>query len=204
MKWGVSLVALLAVCLSAGAQTLKPADLLFHVSPSENAITAVTPAMIDHVAIYLGTDSVIEAIAEGVVITSLSKMLQREEGYYLHGRIKGVDPQRTLSNARQFLGRAYDQLYLQDNEAIYCSELVQLSAVDKDGHPLLTTIPMSFHDASGRITDYWTDFYQQHHMEVPEGQPGTNPGDLSQRKNVKLYQKRIDQHYKTNKKRGKK
>ena len=41
---------------------LRPADLLFHVSEVENAITAVTPAMIDHVAIVVSRDSVIEAV----------------------------------------------------------------------------------------------------------------------------------------------
>lgn len=37
---------------------------------------------------------------------------------------------------------------------------------------------MSFHDESGHITAYWRNFYQQYHMEVPEGQPGTNPNEM--------------------------
>ena len=63
---------------------------------------------------------------------------------------------------------------------------MQLAYVNKKGQPLFTTIPMSFHDQSGRITDYWTQFYAERGLEVPEGQPGTNPGELSQRSLVSI------------------
>lgn len=58
--------------------------------------------------------------------------------------------------------------------------------VDKDGYRLLSPIPMSFHDASGQITPYWQQFYKEHGMEVPEGWPGSNPGELSQRQEVRI------------------
>ena len=66
---------------------------------------------------------------------------------------------------------------------------MQLAFVDRRGRPLFSPIPMSFHDATGRITDYWTQFYARRGLHVPEGQPGTNPGELSQRKQVKLKKK---------------
>ena len=53
--------------------------------------------------------------------------------------------------------------------------------VGMDGKPIFGTIPMSFHDSTGRILDYWTEFYRQRGMAVPEGLPGTNPGELSRR-----------------------
>lgn len=183
-RWLASLVLGAALC--ASCQSLRPGDLLFHVAPQDNAITSVTPGMIDHVALCINRDSVIEAIGTGVVITHIDTVLTREEGHYLRGRIKGVDAKRTLQNARRYLGRPYDRLYLPNDSAIYCSELIQLSAVNHRGEALLETIPMSFHDATGRITDYWRTFYQQQGMSVPEGWPGTNPGELSQRPIVEL------------------
>jgi len=63
---------------------------------------------------------------------------------------------------------------------------VQLSYLDHQGKPLFSTIPMSFHDASGRITDYWIQFYARHQMAVPEGKPGSNPGELSRRPSVRI------------------
>ena len=32
---------------------------------------------------------------------------------------------------------------------------------------------------SGRITPYWHDYYARQGLQVPEGEPGSNPGDLS-------------------------
>ena len=165
--------------------SLHEGDLLFHVVEQGNAITDVTPGMIDHVAIVVSRDSVIEAVGQGAKMTPLDS-LRHQAGHYLVGRVKDVDVLQSVTNARQYLGRAYDRLYLADNDEIYCSELVQFSFVDKQGKRLFAPIPMSFHDASGRITDYWTQVYAQYHKDVPEGQPGTNPGELSKRPNVKI------------------
>lgn len=187
-KWHSKASGLLALCLAVvGCQTqrLTTADLLFHVSPQANAITQVTPGMIDHVAIVIHADSVIEAVGRGVVITPIDS-LRRQSGYYLVGRVKGVHRASSIARARTYRGRPYDHLYLPDNEAIYCSELVQFSFVDKQGRPLFQPIPMSFHDATGQITDHWRRFYAEHGMEVPEGLPGTNPGELSRRPQVRI------------------
>ena len=187
-RWCVNHIVMAIVGLAATAcQTSSPreGDLLFHVVEQGNAITDVTPGMIDHVAIVVSGDSVIEAVGQGVKMTPLDSLRHQAE-QYLVGRVKGVDVQQSIAHARRYLGRAYDKLYLSENEDIYCSELVQFSFVNKQGERLFAPIPMSFHDASGRITDYWTQFYAQHHMEVPEGQPGTNPGELSKRPNVKI------------------
>lgn len=164
-------------------------DLLFHVTPTANQITDVTQGIdalhIDHVAIVLSPDSVIEAVGRGVVTTPLDS-LRRQAGYYLIGRVRRADATLSLLNARTFLGRRYDWLYLPDNDDIYCSELVQFSFVNYSGQQLFGPVPMSFHDASGRITDYWKQFYRKHGMDVPEGWPGTNPGELSRRPEVRI------------------
>lgn len=178
----VTLVALCAAC-----QTLRKGDLLFHVATQGNHITEVTPGQIDHVAIYAGKNMVVEAIpGQGVVTTPLPELLNQEEGHYLRGRVEGADRKQSLENVRQYLGLPYDSLFLPTADAIYCSELVQLSFVDKHGQRLLVPVPMSFHDSTGQITDYWTRFYARRGMAVPEGQPGTNPAELSKRQIVKI------------------
>lgn len=172
---------------AAGCQSYcpRPGDLLFHVAEKPNAITDVTPGMIDHVAIVITKDSVIEAVGRGVVTTPLDSLLA-QPGQYIVGKVCKADRKQSVHNARQYLGRAYDYLYLPDNADIYCSELVQFSYVNRHGQTIFQPIPMSFHDETGNITDYWKRFYAQHGMEVPEGKPGTNPGELSQRKEVTL------------------
>ncbi len=175
----------LCILTSCTGKKLQPADLLFHVSPTENAITSVTEGMVDHVAIVLSKDSVIEAISKGVVKSPISSLLL-QDGYYIHARIKGsLDKKATLSKACGQIGKPYDVLYLADNDSIYCTELVQISYTNKQGKNIFKPVPMSFHNESGQITSYWRNFYKQYGMEVPEGLPGTNPNEMIHRENIR-------------------
>ena len=169
---------MLSACYTA-CQTPHRGDLLFHVPATGNHITEVTQGTADHVVIYLGGDSVLESIpGKGVVVSRLSTMLQRESGQYVRGRVRDVDAERSISNACSFIGRPYDSVFSSTTEAIYCSELVQQSYVDKQGKLLFQPIAMSFHDSMGHITSYWQDFYSSRGLAVPEGQPGSNPANL--------------------------
>ena len=169
-------------------KALREGDLLFHVAPTGNAITEVTPGMVDHVAIVINADSVIEAVGKGVVITPLDSLLS-QQGRYEAASVRRCDRRQSVSRARKYLGRAYDYLYLPDNDDIYCSELVQIAFVDHKGRRIFQTVPMSFHNDKGQITDYWKEFYARYNMEVPEGKPGTNPSELAKRKAVKMKRK---------------
>ena len=144
--------------------------------------------MIDHVAIVIGADSVIEAVGKGVVITPLDSLLS-QPGRYVAASVRKCDRRQSVARAREYLGRTYDYLYLPDNDDIYCSELVQFAFVDRKGQRIFQPIPMSFHNDEGQITDYWETFYARHNMEVPEGWPGTNPSEMSLRKEVRIKHK---------------
>lgn len=163
---------------------LREGDLLFHLTDQPNAITDVTPGMVDHVAILITPDSVIEAISQGVVTTSLDTVLARP-GHYVAAKVRKANRRQSVQNARRYLGRSYDHLYLPDNDLIYCSELVLLSFVDRHGRHLLPPVPMTFRDTTGHITTYWRHHYSLHGIDVPEGLPGSNPSELLQRKEIK-------------------
>ncbi len=177
-----------------GADSLQCCDLIFVTSPSANAITDVTNGFsnlpIDHVAIYYeakGSQRIIESVPDGgVQMKDLQQFISENKGAHAYvARVTAeYDAARTLRNAFSYVGRPYDHLFLADNEAIYCSELVQFSFVDRQGKRVFSPIPMSFHDSQGQITEFWIRFYKKHGMEVPEGFPGTNPGELSRRNNV--------------------
>lgn len=202
---------------------LRGGDLLFVVNGQGNNITDVTDGVdglgIDHIAVF-SDGNVIEAIPEyGVVENPLDSFLVRlsDRESVLVGRIEGVDVEESVANARKFLGRPYDDIFMPSDSAIYCSELVQKSFVFKDRlkerdhnvkgmavvrddvkdmnpkvtgsgdkHFVFGTIPMSFHDSTGNVTEFWAKFYSARGLAVPEGEPGTNPGQLSRDPNVRI------------------
>lgn len=192
---------------------LRGGDLLFVVNGQGNNITDVTDGVdglgIDHIAVF-SDGNVIEAIPEyGVVENPLDSFLVRlsDRESVLVGRIERLDVEESVTNARKFLGKPYDDIFMPSDSAIYCSELVQKSFVFKDGlkerdqnvkevdskatgsgtkHFVFGTIPMSFHDSTGNVTEFWTKFYSARGLAVPEGEPGTNPGQLSRDPNVKI------------------
>lgn len=186
------LILLLACALGVNAQQqVLEGDLLFAYSSttgraiSDATVHDSTALPIYHVAIatWIGDRLyALEAIDEGVVLTPYDKFQERStsKGGMLIGRLRdrgGVD--QSVSNAMEHLGKPYDDLYMIDTQEIYCSELVQLSYVNGKGQRLFPLINMSFHNAQGRILDYWREHYAKRGMAVPEGALGTNPAQIA-------------------------
>lgn len=181
-----------AVCVSAqrlegvGMGSLCEGDLLFCAQVKGNNITDVTQGVggmkIDHVAIFHrqgGRTFALEAIHSGVGLTPIDSFMARREAV-LAARLKDtLGVARSVERALEFIGRPYDFNFMPDDSAFYCSELVQKCYRDSRGELVFKPIPMSFHDQSGRITPYWHDYYARQGLQVPEGEPGSNPGDLS-------------------------
>lgn len=174
-------------------------DLLFNLEePSggglSDAIANVTEGVngspVVHVAIACeqnGRMMVLEATSShGVWLTPIQKYFDEaehdEDGNpcILVGRLRDtLGLGASVERAKQYIGLPYDTLYIPDDKQIYCSELIQLSYLRPDGSPIFQTHPMSFTDSSGDIAPYWKKLYEERGIKVPEGAPGTNPGDLS-------------------------
>ncbi len=193
------LILLMACALGVNAQQqVLEGDLLFAYSStagraiSDATVHDSTALPIYHVAIatWVGDKLyALEAIDEGVVLTPYDKFQERttSKGGILIGRLhdrSGVD--QSVSNAMEHLSKPYDDLYMIDTQEIYCSELVQLSYVNGKGQRLFPLINMSFHNAQGRILDYWREHYAKHGMAVPEGALGTNPAQIANNPAVEI------------------
>lgn len=187
-------LALLFCCATAMAQTdnriswqsLNEGDLLFCVAKEANSITDVTHGIdgrrIDHVAIYHkenGSAFALEAIHKGVCLTPIDSFIGKRQMVIVAELKDTVGVGESARRALGYLGRPYDFNFMPSDSAMYCSELVQKSYRDRNGELVFKPIPMSFHDATGRITDYWREYYSKQGLAVPEGEPGSNPGDLS-------------------------
>ena len=86
-----------------------------------------------------------------------------------------------IRRARSFIGQPYDNAFLPDNGALYCSELIYecyRHFADGETH-LFKAKPMNWRDKDGRLPKYWKKHFKKLKMEVPEGVPGTNPTDMS-------------------------
>lgn len=183
--------------INGSTEKLRDGDLLFFSPPVSNAITDVTSGFsgrsIDHVAIFLRVASspyTLEAVRRGVVLQPIDSTVVRHsrngESIYIGRVTDSLDVAASIANALKELGKPYDFFFEPTDSAVYCSELVERSYRQTDGQKTFSTIPMSFHDASGKVTAYWTEYYRRAGKAVPECCPGTNPGQLSRSRRMRI------------------
>ncbi len=191
---------------------LQEGDLLFtavNTTPSQSrpdrllsdAIASVTQGFdrldITHVAIAHRKDGewyALEATTQhGVWLNPIDNFIRNTDKtpagrpMILIGRLKNLGNITVcIDKALTYIGRPYDDIYSPTDSCIYCSELVQLSYIDGSGHHIFGCEPMSFHDTSGRVTSFWTDYYRKRGLPVPEGEPGTNPAALSRSEKIDI------------------
>ena len=176
---------------------LQTGDLLFQIAPSSglsDAIAGVTSGKDNipytHVGIVSIEDDtvfVVEATPPEVCKTPVDTFLIRSatvagKPLVSVGRLKPeyrASVPQALACAKNQLGKPYDFVYSPDNEAFYCSELVAVSFLNEKGDPLFPSQAMTFRDETGNFPAYWLRHFEEYQTEIPEGCPGTNPGDLS-------------------------
>lgn len=186
---------------------LKAGDLLFQEGNCGEfcqAIRAVTQGVhghdFSHVGIvYPGKGGelfVLEAVSEGVILTPADQFLQRdlkENGApdVVIGRLKKqfqhlITP--ALKAGTKYLQKPYDVVFDIDNDSYYCSELIYYMFLEANqGRPVFELQPMTFEDpATGETFPVWVDYYAELGKEIPEGEPGLNPGSISRSEKLEI------------------
>lgn len=183
-------ILLVALCSAFGYEPCS-GDLIFETASDADMHQAIVQATvrageapITHVGIVyvdsVGDAYVIEATGErGVALTPLQAFCDSAQGVVVKRLAVEVPIDKAIGRALEYLGRPYDWWYLPDNEAIYCSELVQKCFLYADGTPVFESKPMNFRDSQGRMPQFWIDLYERLGQPVPEGVPGTNPADMA-------------------------
>lgn len=187
---------------SRGGFVPQDGDLLFCIgcgSSMSEAITSSTSGSeivrYDHVAIFAtveGVPSVIEAdTGSGVRVIGWEEFISQavtvggKPGIDVMRIHEDVDIDAAIGRALGFRGQEYDWHYLPSNGRMYCSELVYESFLRRDGSHVFTAVPMSFRDKDGNIPEFWAELFSSLGMDIPEGEPGTNPNDMSKEKVLK-------------------
>ena len=182
-------------------------DILFQdldCGPLCDAIEAVTQgahgASLSHVAIVSrvqdGDVWVIEAYAQGVVEVPVQQLLSRShdaqgQPKVLVGRLR--PPLRHLISpaiqaARKRLGMPYDEAFMMNNGAYYCSELLYDIFVEANaGQAVFELQPMTFRKpGSSYPHQVWQAYFEKRKEPVPEGKPGLNPGGMSRSSAIRI------------------
>ncbi|WP_223606307.1 YiiX/YebB-like N1pC/P60 family cysteine hydrolase [Chryseobacterium sp. OSA05B] len=82
-----------------------------------------------------------------------------------------------LKKAETMLGKPYNFNYILDENSYYCSDYIERAFRENN---IFKLEPMTFIDPkTGKINEFWTEFYKKKNLEVPEGKPGCNPNGLA-------------------------
>ena len=187
---------------------MKQGDLLFQNTGTDeldNAIKAVTATSFSknysHVGMAMQKDGkwfVMEAIPKkGICQTPLQNFLNRNksksnksqttvarlDSYYQPYILKAIN------YGMERINMPYDEIFLWDDNAYYCSELVykMFSSQDlpSDSIPFLTH-PMTFNDSTGNPMPNWANYYATRNEPIPEGIEGTNPNLMASSPRLKF------------------
>ena len=189
MKKAILILFTLLLVIVAQAQQrdrlaeLQTGDLLFlndNKSDMEKAITASTGEY-THVAL-VECDSaddvwVIEAVPKKGVRRISYEQFKGElsmEICDIYRLAVPFDTVTVIARAKSLIGKPYDDAFLPDNDAYYCSERIEVVFDD-----LFPSKPMNWRDADGNLPEYWQEHFEKIGVPVPEGVLGTNPTDLS-------------------------
>jgi len=132
---------------------------------------------------------ILEAIGDKVRTTAKEKFLGRSSDAdgnpkAIVGRIKPEYKNiisKFIEDAKLYLGKPYDEVYVMDNDSYYCSELIYLATLKaNNGIPFFILNPMTFKDPdTGNFNTAWVEYYKNLNVKIPEGEPGINPGGIS-------------------------
>ncbi|MDG1436110.1 MAG: YiiX/YebB-like N1pC/P60 family cysteine hydrolase [Saprospiraceae bacterium] len=186
---------------------LQAGDLLFQdgdcgdfCEAIEKVTIGINGARLSHIGMVvpIGTNglAVIEAVEKGVKITPTGEFFNRsmdgaDNSKVLVGRLK-KEKQSLIPQAIRFaqskVGSDYDSRFNLLNDSYYCSELIYAAFMDANGgEPVFELQKMTFKDPATKSTfPAWETYFKDLGMEIPEDEPGLNPGGISRSPHVDI------------------
>jgi len=164
---------------------LKVGDVIFIADSNEKNISSLSVGYAGlsyyHCGIYLGDGKLIEAVKyHGVIIDNVAKYCDNK---ILVARVD-LTPNsiaKVITTAKGFVGYKYNDLFLPNQpNKLYCSELIHLAFFAINDEYFFTQHTLNYFSLSdGKISDFWIELYAKHGYEVPQGEKGSHPNNLS-------------------------
>ncbi|MNK87152.1 hypothetical protein D3C87_1070820 [compost metagenome] len=111
-----------------------------------------------------------------------TKLGQKIDVYRLKEEYQFIIP-NSISKAEKLIGKPYNFNYILDENSYYCSDFVERAFRENQ---IFSLEPMTFIDPKTQKTNaFWTKFYQDKNLQVPEGEPGCNPNGLASSEKLK-------------------
>lgn len=187
---------------------IKEGDLLFQdIDCGElcDAIEEVTigykGARISHIGMAVKDSlddlKIIEAVGKGVVLTDIEEFLSKSldsnnQPKVFVGRLKAEYAQlipNVCVLSKKYLGKAYDNYFIIENDELYCSELIYFAFKSANNEQDFFELkPMTFKSPKSlNFFEPWLKYYQNLKFDIPEGKLGINPGGISLSNKIDVY-----------------
>lgn len=136
---------------------------------------------------------VIEATHPQVCITPLEEYLYPKDSRCypksvigrLKARYQDLIPS-ALEEAHKLIGKDYDDAFDLNNDQYYCSELIyEILLKANNGTFVFPLNTMTFKSKeTGEYSPNWVTHFKKLGIAIPEGEPGVNPGAMSQQSDI--------------------
>ncbi len=181
----------LLLCSCRSGVELRNGDLLFKQQINDNFSMAIADATVSiekynftHVGVAYKENKewfVLEAIEKGVTKTPLKEFINAKS-IVVVGRLN-VKYQsviaKSIDRIKKQIGKPYDNYFSAENDAYYCSELIQQHYLQNDT-PIFAPIKMTFKNLkTDKFPAYWVKYFKELNVPISEGKEGSNPGQLS-------------------------
>ncbi|MWP48964.1 YiiX/YebB-like N1pC/P60 family cysteine hydrolase [Gilliamella sp. Lep-s21] len=141
---------------------------------------------INHVGLYVGNNTVIEATQNyGVIEQSLTDFVCVAK-YNIIARIHDVGIiKNALKRAKTCLGSPYNHSFHPNANGFYCSELITYAFKTEQGNDYFELYPMNFKNLiTKQILPYWIDYYLSIKQIIPQGELGSHPQQLLRQRHL--------------------
>lgn len=145
----------------------------------ENQKTFLSDLPIDHCALAIENNKIIEATLEnGVIITDIENFLNNSVIVIIANIFDKKIEKQAVKNAMKFLGKSYNYTFEPNNNGIYCSQLITESFLNTDGSRYFSLHKMNFLNKNGKFLPYWVEYYKKYKKNIPQDVYGSHPKQL--------------------------